>query len=79
MPYEVKVQGDRKEIIEWLNMNVGKCSFIANTFYYSAKGVGWEILPYGVDYGRSAFEVPEKYVIRIWDKDKAFLTRLRWE
>lgn len=77
MPFEVKVQGKRTEIIDWLSMNVGK--FTSNTHYYAAKGIGWEILPYGVDYGKSAFEEPTRYVIRLWDPDKAFLTRLRWE
>lgn len=77
MPYEVRVMADRTELIQWLEINVGK--FTANTHFYAAKGVGWEILPYGVDYGRSAFEEPKRFMIRIWDVDKAFLTRLRWE
>ena len=77
MPYEVRVMADRTELIQWLDLNVGK--FTSNSHYYAAKGMGWEILPYGVDYGNSVFQEPKRYVIRVWDKDKAFLTRLRWE
>lgn len=77
MPYEIRAKGNRSEIIDWLEMNVGE--FTSNTFYHAAKGMGWEISPYGVDHTKSLFEEPNQYVIKIWKKDKAFLTRLRWE
>lgn len=76
MPYDVHVMGKRDDIIKWLDMNVGK--FTSNTHYWAAKGVGWEMLPFGMT-DASIFVEPKKYVIRLWDKDNAFLTRLRWE
>jgi hypothetical protein len=76
MPYEVNITGKRAEIITWLSEYVGK--FHKNDHFWSARGEGWELLPYGADPISSTLE-PKKYIVRIWDKDKAFLTRLRWE
>jgi hypothetical protein len=76
MPYDIKAMGKRKDIIDWLEINVGK--FGPDTNYWTAKGVGWELLPIGGNFN-SIFEDSNKFIIRVWDKDLAFLTRLRWE
>jgi hypothetical protein len=75
MPYDIRARGKRKDIIDWLDSNIGK--FGHDKSYWSAKGMGWELLPLGGDF--SIFTEPGIFIIRIWDKDKAFLTRLRWE
>lgn len=76
MPYDIKATGGRFEIIEWLKTNVGEYS--SGKHLYSATGMGWELLPLGIDYNRKFFNEPTQWCIRIWDKDKAFLARLRW-
>ncbi len=75
MPYDIRAFGERRDILAWLEINVGK--FGHDKSYWSAKGVGWELIPLGVDF--SIFEEPNKFIIRVWDKDKAFLAKLRWE
>jgi hypothetical protein len=77
MPHDVKAIGKREEIINWLSQNVGE--FKINNHFWSAQGEGWELLPYGVDYNPGVFQEPNRYIIRIWSKDMAFLAKLRWE
>jgi hypothetical protein len=76
MPYEIRCVCEREELLAWLIKYVGE--FKANDIYASVRGEGWELLPYGFDLISGWPKSYGKYIIRIWDNDKAFLARLRW-
>lgn len=77
MPYEIKAVAEFSELQQWLIDNVG--SIKTTTPYWCCYGKGWEMMPHGRDSSASIFDPPKQFIIRVWDKELAFITKLRWE